>query len=606
MEAGIESNTKEPASASYRRRYFRIFWPILAWIVFVLLLCGIHMHRVWLARTALSFKVRLNGNKVDYESMVKLDGREFSSGQNLYPGSHTLTIEHPKAAIFLTNFWVWYGASDLGAIELKRATGSLSVSLSHPATLNITGPGFTLNESNTLGGTWTVPTEHYYVEALFTFSKWRKETDVSANAVSTVRFDPELGKARIYSSHSETTYRLAKKSGAVDVSGSLPVVIDQLPVGEYDLITERLGQRQTRTVSVRVNETNEFPCIFKYGVLSLETDPPEAVVTDKDGKERGITPLVLPEVQEGYWKCKFERTGYEPVFSSIWIDADRTNYIRTNLVSYQFVNVMRAARDYLSSQQYDEAVKLATEALQYRREDSEAALLKRKANGLKHVSVGRTCAERGDFTTAITELNAALEFLPEEQQIKDMIARCEQDKKETEEHERRKRAEELAEEEHRTRIGNVRLTLATACKRYNGADSFAVHELSSTNDIRDVAKNIPTVMTAQEPYFELTRYEWLQDNFVMEYRQKVFDGSRSCVVVGAQVSTNESVVCFRVIEGQTPHGFSWAGGLISAQLSTESDRNGERAARFQQQIREGEKAVEERIRRAVQMPAVKN
>jgi len=67
------------------------------------------------------------------------------------------------------------------------------------------------------------------------------------------------------------------------------------------------------------------------------------------------------------------------------------------------------------------------------------------------------------------------------------------------------------------------------------------------------------------------------------------------------VSTNECVICFRVIEGQTPHNFSWAAGLITAQLTTEGDRNGERAARLQQQTREGEKIVEERIRRAVGM-----
>jgi hypothetical protein len=71
------------------------------------------------------------------------------------------------------------------------------------------------------------------------------------------------------------------------------------------------------------------------------------------------------------------------------------------------------------------------------------------------------------------------------------------------------------------------------------------------------------------------------------------------VVIAGQVSTNECLICFRVIENQTPHGFSWAGGLISAQLTTEEDRNGQRAARFEQQVKEGAQLVEERIREAI-------
>src|SRR5262249_51240330 len=116
--------------------------------------------------------------------------------------------------------------------------------------------------------------------------------------------------------------------------------------------------------------------------------------------------------------------------------------------------------------------------------------------------------------------------------------------------------------------------LNSECSRYSGYEAFAVNELFSTKNIKDTAQPIGKAMAFNPPTFETVRYEWKQENLVMDFRQKVPDGSRHCVIVGGQVSTNEWLICFRVIENQTPHSFSWAGGLITAQLTTQEDRNG--------------------------------
>lgn len=120
-----------------------------------------------------------------------------------------------------------------------------------------------------------------------------------------------------------------------------------------------------------------------------------------------------------------------------------------------------------------------------------------------------------------------------------------------------------------------------------------------TNVVKEVGEAIYKAMNVP-PAFEVGRYDWPQpDSFVKEAKQNVPDGSRQCVIVGGQASTDETVICFRVIERQTPHAVKVLGGLVQAQVTTESDRNGERAARFQAQIKEGAPMVEGRIRRAI-------
>jgi tetratricopeptide (TPR) repeat protein len=339
--------------------------------------------------------------------------------------------------------------------------------------------------------------------------------------------------------------------------------------------------------------------------LTLETDPEGATVIDNNGQQRGRTPLTLPDLPEGAWRFTVEREGYEPLTAEVWINSNQSNYFQTNLVSHQYAAALRLARDYLAAGQYEEAVRSAGEALRHKAGDTAATSLKREATGRNHLARAKTFAESADYTSAIQELKSASAFFPENAQIKDLVASYAEKQKDVLEREAQKKAKERAAEQRQAGINGLKMTLAIECRRYSGFEAFAVHELSTTNDVREVAKVLPRAMTIESPIFEMARYEWQHDDFVMDYRQKVLDGSRQCVIVGGQMSTNECVICFRVIEGQTPHGFSWAGGLISAQLTTDADRNGERAARFQQQVKEGEQMVEERIRRTLGQSSTK-
>lgn len=577
-----------------------IIWPLIAWLCLVLVLYGIRLHERWMEKTRLNFSVSLEGRNVDYDAVAKLDGERISSGERISLGWHTLTIAHPKGIGFSTNLGTWYGGHDLGMINLPRAKGTLQVSLNRPAKkVAIRGPEWRLELTNSAGGTWTVPTDAYEVEAQFAYVTDRERANVAMNLPSTVRIAPPFGVARINSSHSDTRYRFTGKNNYVDVSGSLPVTVEELPAGEYELRTERLGEQRLETLFVTADRTNDVLTTFSYGALTLDTDPEGATVFDGSGKERGRTPVTYKELRQGTRQFRFEHDGYAPVLANIQITLNETNLFHTNLVSRIYASALERTQRYFAAGEYQEAAKAADDALGYEAGDPVATELKRKAIGNGHLARARSFAERGDYSSALDELKSASELIPENAQITELVVTYTEIQNKVLEREAERKAKQRAEEEREAKINGIRLSLTATCSRYKGFEAFAVHELSTAKDIKEVAKAIAQVMTLEAPAFETARYEWQHDDLIMEFKQGVFDGSRQCVIVGGQVSTNECVICFRVIENQTSHGFSWAGGLISAQLTTEDDRNGQRAARFQQQVQEGVKIVEERIQRAL-------
>jgi tetratricopeptide (TPR) repeat protein len=548
----------------------------------------------------LQFNVSLEGRNVDYEAVAKLDGERISSGERISLGRHAFSVAHPKGIGFSTNLTTWYGSHDLGTINLPRATGTLQISLSRTAkSLVIRGPEWRLDLTNSVGGTWSVPTDTYDVEAQFAYVTKREDAMVVADSVSNIRVAPRFGTAHITSSHSDTKFRLSGKNNFMDVSGTLPITLDELPAGEYELTSERLGERKLETMFVTADLTNEMLVAFSYGALTLDTDPDGATVFDAGGRERGRTPITYRELRAGTWQFRLERDGYEPVIAEIKINPSETNHFQTNLLSRQYVMAIERAHSYFSVGQYDEAAKAADEALEHKAGDSVATALKREALENGHLAQAKAFGEHGDYGSALQELKSASESLPENTQIEDLVAAYTEKQKKALEIEAEQKAKQRAQEQREAQIGSLKMSLTAACSRYKGFEAFTPHELTTTKDLKEVAKTIAQAMTLQSPAFETVRYEWQHNDLVMEFKQGVFDGSRQCVIVGGQVSTNECIICFRVIESQTPHGFSWAGGLISAQLTTEEDRNGQRAARFEQQIKEGVRTVEGRIRRVL-------
>jgi len=157
---------------------------------------------------------------------------------------------------------------------LKRSTGKLSIqSTPRAARLIIRGPEFSAVLTNSSGTEFVVPSDDYNIEATFAF--WEENTTavVSANSPATVNIAPRFGATHIVCSHPKTEFRFEGIGNAVRVNGDLPASIDELPAGDYELTTERRGERQTQAVRIAAGPANDVFVEYKYGAVTLETDP---------------------------------------------------------------------------------------------------------------------------------------------------------------------------------------------------------------------------------------------------------------------------------------------------------------------------------------------
>ena len=123
-------------------------------------------------KTRLEFTVTMQGQPQN-EASATFDGKPVISGQNIPLGNHTFEVTHPKGEPFSTNMFVWYGEHNLGAIDLKRTMGTLSVT-ADPSTdwLVIRGPEWSVTLTNSSGLTQLIPTDEYTVDA--EYPHWTK------------------------------------------------------------------------------------------------------------------------------------------------------------------------------------------------------------------------------------------------------------------------------------------------------------------------------------------------------------------------------------------------------------------------------------------------
>src|ERR1700733_15001340 len=117
MEIGMTGKELTGFYETRKGYWWRVLRPLFWWLLLVLVLYGIREHQIWLAKTRIVFSFTLNGQPQMFEDAAILDGQAVAVGQNISLGSHTLSITHPKADSFKTNFFVWYGGQNLGEIK---------------------------------------------------------------------------------------------------------------------------------------------------------------------------------------------------------------------------------------------------------------------------------------------------------------------------------------------------------------------------------------------------------------------------------------------------------------------------------------------------------
>lgn len=603
-----------PAKANRRWVWLRVCRPLLLWLLLFLVAAGHKLHEYLLQQTRLVAAVSFQGKK-SYEAVVTLDGKPYQFGDLVSLGSHTLTIRNPKAVSFQTNLFVWYGEHNLRGIDLKRTTGTLAISAMPAAEkLVIFGHEFDVTLTNSIGFTSSVPTDEYFVSANYKYWKRTEKVTVRADATATYGFAPKLGALQIEGSHPDIRYQLRNDKHELIEAGALPATIAGLPASDsYELIARRKEDWQTNAVSVTDGATNTVKVAFIYGAATIESDPAGATVL-KAGRELGVTPLTLSELNTRSFEFSLRLAEYETVNGGIAITANATNAFHTNLISQHYTAAIASARQHFENKDYDRAIEAATEALKYKAGDEAAMKLQAESATMAHLSKSEAWGERGNFTNAIAEANLALATALENARAKELIAeytnreqeRLEAIRKHEEElaeQERQRREREAAERLAQVRTKELHEAFAIAERPYENASQFMSHELVVSNSAAVAGSAIETALTSEQPVFENVRLRWIYPHlFMLEGRQRVGVGYRDCLIVGSQVREDETRIQFKVFEYEHPPDLKLLGGML--QLSTgvtitsqDPKVVAEKAERFRVRVKEGVELVKGKIQK---------
>ena len=595
------ANSPNSASVESRANYWRrVLRPLFWWLLLVLALFALHQHQLAMERTRLKFSVILQGNDVGMFTAVKLDGQPAESGQKISLGNHTLTVMHPKADPFTTNFFGWYGGQDFGPINLKRAVGSLSVTANPPAPLlSIHGPEFNIELTNSSGLTSSVPTDRYVI--LSRYAHWSRSDEVAVSPGSTTPWwiTPRLGAAQITCNEADATGQLMQSDGQIIESVNFPYAIWELPEGTYEVTARHHNDTLSQKVNITAGTTNQLALEFLYGTAVLETEPPGAAVQTGDGRYWGMTPLTVTELKPGDWIFRLQHDGYETVSAPLTITAYQSSSFHTNLISVNYTGSMKKARQAMDDENYDAALKSVGEALIAKPGDAEALALQQNATGLGSLQRAKQLGLQGDFIGGQKELATTLQIFPDHTEAKALVA------------EYKRREPEQREKLRLERLEHGNLALNHAFLYKNDADLFPSHEFKTTKPVDQVYAAILDALRIP-PSFMITRnFSPLPETYQIDFRQEFSTylatsaGRREGVIVCAQTKDDETQILFKLLEYKTEAQIKFSiGNLIGTPVAVNyipisPARLGQLSEKLQARLTEGVSNVTARIQGAI-------
>ncbi len=596
MATSPSSPTPEQGFGYWRRVLRPLFW----WSLLVLGLFGLHQHQLAMEKTRLNFTVTLAGQATYPEATVTFDGQPIMSGQKIPLGTHQFAATHPKGDSYATNFFIWYGAHNLGTIDLKRTMSMLAVTVNPPAPLlYIHGPEFNVELTNSSGMTSSVPTDHYVITSRY--AHWSRSDDVSVTrgAPTSWRIAPHLGAAQITCNQADATGQFLQADGQMIESVNFPYSIWELPEGTYQVTARHNNDTLTQTVKITAGATNQLALEFLYGTAVLETEPPGSAVRTADGRYWGMTPLTVTELKPGDWAFMLQHDGYETVTAPLTIAAYQSSFFHTNLISVNYTGSMKAARQAMDAENYDAALKSVGEALIAKPGDAEALTLQQNATGLGSLQRAKQLGLQGDFIGGEKELATTLQIFPDHTEAKALLA------------EYKRREPEQREKLRLERLEHGNLALNHAFLYKSDADLFPSHEFKTTKPVDQVYAAILDALRIP-PSFMITRnFSPLPETYQIDFRQEFSTylatsaGYRNGVIVCAQTKDDETQILFKLLEYKTEAQIKFSiGNLIGTPVAVNyipisPARLGQLSEKLQARLTEGVSNVTARIQGAI-------
>ena len=415
-------SSDQPGGQSQNPAWLRLLRPLLWWFVLVLALLAFVWHRHAMERTRLNYTLALAGRSLFPEPSVLLDGKPILSGQRISLGHHTLTISHPKAENFSTNFSAWYGGQDFGQINLQRAKGSLNVTANPVAqTVTISGPEFSLTLHDSTGTNILVPTDTYHITAQFARWSDAKDVVVAPGYSLPCSFTPQLGALSLTCNQSGATYVVRDNNGRTIENGDVPATLTGLPVDTYQMTVTFHQHELQKQLFVAPNKTNEVPFAFVFGSTLVLSTPAGASVYNAGGNYLGVTPLLVTELLPGNTEFKLQLSSHQDAVVPALVAADQTNTVSTNLISWAYLNGLQFAQHDFELGDFRSTLKYLEQALEAKPGDAEALALQAKAKARLPIQTAKELAGQGDYVGADKLLQTALVSFPDDGELKHLM-----------------------------------------------------------------------------------------------------------------------------------------------------------------------------------------
>jgi hypothetical protein len=475
------------------RGWLRVLRPLAWWVVLVLGLYGIRTHQRLIEQTRIRFTVDLEGKPAGYEATTSVDGRPVTGGERVSLGNHTFVVSHPKAETISTNFFVWYGERNLGAITLKRTRGMLALEVKPPAArLSLVGAEWSLILTNSSGVTSSVPTDVYQIQAQWANHEEKDRVAVATGQTGSLRLAPPLGNLTVESD----------PTGATVIGGN---------------------GRQLGTTPFTLTELSP-------GVLKMEL------------RLDGYIPVSLSVAVMGSQTSSI-RTNLVS-----WQYSQAMETARQSLANRDADRMLEALAAALKAKPDDpDAMELQRQAVALQR---EATARQEQAAITKRLGQAKAMMERGDYLGARSETEAVLKLEADNGQalaLEKEMANREDDK--------RKHAEQEAEARRQERSEQPKKVYEAIIAKVPDASLFDSQELKTSRPVREVEAGILKALRNVQPAFQVTRDTWPQpETFEIQANQelttalKTSAGGRKCVIVGGQTKEDETRVYFKVLE----------------------------------------------------------
>jgi len=337
-KAGSATKVRQPS-------YFKIFGPVLLWLLIGALLLALHYHTKYFRQTTVIFHALIDGKLPSVPYSITVNGRLYVPGDHVIPGWRTIHIIGEAVQPFRKRLWVWYGTNDLGEVNLTRAKGRLEMTVAPgPALLQIEGPSFQQAIRTESAQVPSLPTGKYHITADFETFKEEHDVQIRRNETAQVHIRPAAGFVQITTEPADADFKLSNLTFSFE--GKTPRLV-LLPAGEYQVSVSRADYSKVLTVTVTPGSSNQVAVKFDYGEVAFVTAPPGAAIYD-GSKEISHTPTTIKELKPGNYRFRLELPEHVPISVDLEIKGTEALTIKRNLVKQSFVTAMEAARGELS------------------------------------------------------------------------------------------------------------------------------------------------------------------------------------------------------------------------------------------------------------------